>query len=115
MQRYEAAKSFVEKVKYLACLPAEEVTDTFAELVNQLSRHPPVQSLTNPATTVKLIDIFALFIDYYRRIWLKMIKPEKFSVYGEEHRTNNDTERENRSWHEICGNHPRTINFLGLL
>ncbi|XP_033219758.1 uncharacterized protein LOC117174619 isoform X2 [Belonocnema kinseyi] len=52
------------------------------------------------------------FINYYRTTWIEKVTPNDYSVYLEEKRTNNDLERNNRTWHEIAGNRPRLIVFL---
>lgn len=64
-------------------------------------------------TVVSVNLILEEFIEYYRKYWIRITTPQNFSVFREERRINNDTERNNRSWHEFTGNHPRFVDFCG--
>ncbi|XP_043465216.1 uncharacterized protein LOC122500376 [Leptopilina heterotoma] len=117
MKAYKSIKQFVEKVKYLALLPAQNIETIFEELLKDLTSEDQVLLLLRGTehTFTSVLSILDDFIGYFRRHWLRITTPANFSVCREKRRTNNDTERNNRSWHEFVGNHPRFVDFTGML
>lgn len=55
------------------------------------------------------------FFGYLRRYWMKKIKPENFSVFDAEDRTNNCLERYHRDLKALLGYHPSLKGFIGKL
>ncbi|XP_057335727.1 uncharacterized protein LOC130674419 [Microplitis mediator] len=56
---------------------------------------------------------FEAIFTYYENFWLKIIKPEGFSVYGlTEDRTNNYEESSNRTLNELLKKHPHPNQFI---
>lgn len=50
--------------------------------------------------------------NYIRGYWIEQIGPEKFSVFGEDHRTNNYLESFHSTLLVQMGPHPNIWNFL---
>lgn len=113
MNANETILAFTEKLKYLALLPAEDIVEIFNFLVESLPRNEKIVIHENSTGYVSVKELLDPLISYYERIWLKQITPQVFSVYLEERRTNNDTERNNRSWNEFMVCHPNLVIFLG--
>lgn len=55
------------------------------------------------------------FINYYYTTWIKGFKPISFCVYKQPYRTNNITERHNKTLKKTLGEHSTIIEFLGIL
>lgn len=53
------------------------------------------------------------FFSYFRRFWMNKIKPENFSVFDAEDRTNNCLERYHRDLNALLGYHPTVKKFIG--
>ncbi|XP_043468589.1 uncharacterized protein LOC122502542, partial [Leptopilina heterotoma] len=112
---YECLHAFVEKVKHLALLPAEDITETFNYLVERLDTLDDIKLLDGSEEFEQPRIVMDPFISYFRRYWLRITTPTNFSVYLETRRTNNDTERNNRAWNKVVGNHPNFVDFIGKL
>lgn len=113
LSAYECLHAFVEKVKHLALLPENDIVKTFDLLVENLSNLEELPLIDGSGKTFLPIDLLGEFIGYFRRYWLKQVTPSQFSVFSEARRTNNDTERNNRAWSEVIGNHPTIVSFMG--
>lgn len=50
---------------------------------------------------------------YFRRYWMKNVKPQNFSVFDAEDRTNNCLERYHRDLNAMLGYHPPVKDFIG--
>lgn len=114
------ARTFSAKVKNLALLPADDIPHAFNSLVEKLSKiEDPVTIAEchvngeNIPLTATLSQIFKPFIDYYKRFWLNIITPKRFSIFNEKCRTDNDMERYNRSIRIYTGIRPCSITFVG--
>ncbi|XP_051155793.1 uncharacterized protein LOC127278237 [Leptopilina boulardi] len=115
VSKYEILLAFTEKLKYLAFLPPQDIQDIFNYLVEQLPTAETIPLINNPEVYISPRKLLAPLIDYYVRYWLKITTPDIFSVYMEERRTNNDTERNNRSWNDFIGNHPNLVSYIDKL
>lgn len=80
-------------------LPAEEIPGAVREAIQQCL----------PATKRKLKSFFK----YYNRQWMKIVKPEGFSIYGLEHRTTNMIESLNATLKRIIKAKPSAYTFVG--
>lgn len=108
------AKVYIEKLKCLAYLPAEDIEPMFNHLTATLAAMDPVPDVNDATRLINIYEKLLPVIKYYNKYWIKKTKPENFSVFMEERRTNNDTERNNRAWHDtVGGNHPRVFKFIG--
>lgn len=110
LNEYECLHAFVDKVKHLALLPAEDIIPIFYYLVDSLNKLEKLPLLDGSGETFRPMDPF---IVYFERYWLRQVTPEQFSVFLESKRTNNDTERNNREWNAVMGTHPNIVSFLG--
>ena len=52
------------------------------------------------------------FLGYFERYWLKVVKPDGFSVFGLPQRTNNCSESFNNSLKHTLGHRPVPCEFL---
>lgn len=53
------------------------------------------------------------FFVYFRREWMRVVKPENFSIFKSLHRTNNVIERYHRDLNEEMGSKPSPKHFIG--
>lgn len=95
----QEAKFVFRKFQALALLPANLVKDGFVTLLRE---------------TLELYKFteFAPFIDYYKRQWLNLVKPEHFSVYKLETRTTGSAEAFNGKINKSFRTHGAFYHFV---
>ncbi|XP_057329789.1 uncharacterized protein LOC130670404 [Microplitis mediator] len=87
----------MRKFLALALLPHHDILTAFNWLVENLP--------------IDVHQIFAPFIQYFRRQWLLRVPPIRYSVHNEEYRTNNNSESSNRRNKLRFGIHPKIWTF----
>lgn len=92
------AQEFIRNVTLLAFLPAEDIPKEHAQLLINLS--PQVKSRLRP------------FTRYFLNFWMRVVRPEGFSVFGLLIRTNNVQEAYHARLVEKFGVHPSAWDFL---
>lgn len=53
------------------------------------------------------------FFTYFRKEWMKVVRPENFSIFKALNRTNNVIERYHRDLNEEMGSKPSPKHFIG--
>ena len=102
LQRSNEVRHILRQIMALALLPADEIRETYLEIVDSLTLQ----------TRIEMKSFFA----YYEVFWLLDITPEIFSVYGLLRRTNNVLESYHRTLKQKLGVHSNiwmfTSNFV---
>ena len=99
--------TFKEKIKEvlaLAFLPPKMIETEFKRLKNEIENH--VNNLKDAGLIKDVKPRVDTFLKYYERYWIKIIKPEGYSIYGLSKRTNNCTESLNAILAEELGIRP---------
>jgi len=63
-------------------------------------------AITNLARRMDILDLVAEFLNYVRNYWINIIRPEGFTVYGLNIRTNNYVESFHSMLGSTIGRHP---------
>ncbi|XP_043468217.1 uncharacterized protein LOC122502303 [Leptopilina heterotoma] len=93
----DEGKHTLRQIMALALLPYEEINPTYNELKNSKSA----------ACRRRLREFF----NYFERQWLRRVRPEGFSVYGFQDRTNNVLESYHKTLLTVFGKKPSIWNF----
>lgn len=96
---WENGQILIRKFMALALLPDQMIEITFDWLT---------QILPN-----EIMNVLMPFIRYFRRQWIRNIRPEQLSVFGLINRTNNYSEAYNRVLRLRLGAHPTIWDFTG--
>uniref|UniRef100_A0A0C9RF33 MULE transposase domain-containing protein n=1 Tax=Fopius arisanus TaxID=64838 RepID=A0A0C9RF33_9HYME len=99
MQNWPLAQGVFRKLLALALLPAESILPSYEWLIEN--------------TPNDIREFYAEFFHYYQTWWLTRVRPERYSVYGHNTRTNNAIEAYHRVLHCDCGDHPGIWKFTG--
>lgn len=74
---------------------------------------PRVYKMIKESIPETLEELLGPFFAYYENEWLTVIKPQRFSVHNQEHRTNNFSEASNRKINANVAKRPPPGVFLG--
>jgi len=91
-------RKWIRKVQGLAMLPAKDVPLAWKNRVVELSQF-----------TGALKTRLLAFKKYFENYWMKKITPERFSVFGLNHKTNNNAEALNRRLKDKMGDRHRSL------
>lgn len=96
----ENAKNIFTQFQCLALLPADLIEPTFKELAKK---------------ALKLSTLFAPFVDYFDREWIKIVKPHHFSVFMRGVRTTGAAESFNHQINQRFKTHGNFFHFCETL
>nr|XP_047127872.1 uncharacterized protein LOC124808749 [Hydra vulgaris] len=98
-------KKWVRKVSALCLLPANKILVAWGSQVIEIAQF-------SREIKIKLLA----FNRYFERYWLNIVTPEGFSIYGLNHKTNNNAESLNRRLKSNMGDRHRGFwQFMKLL
>lgn len=92
----EHAKTIFLQFQCLALLPADVIEDTFKVLAKK---------------ALKLSTLFAQFVDYFDKEWIKVVKPKHFSVFMRSTRTTGSAESYNHQINTRFRTHGNFYHF----
>ncbi|KAL5244004.1 hypothetical protein ACI65C_011414 [Semiaphis heraclei] len=110
MSNHDVA-TIVRMIIALPHLPAQQVPE-FPEEFHILGGFFVI---TNLATRMGILDLVAEFLNYVRNYWINIIRPEGFTVYGLNIRTNNYVESFHSMLGSTIGRHPPVWTFYDRL
>lgn len=98
----DAAKTIFRQFQCLALLPAEKIEHAFVWLLRE-------------ALTVNKFAEFAPFIEYYKKQWLRRVKPINYSVFMQDIRTTAAAEAFNGKCNRTFKTHGNFFSFITVL
>ncbi|XP_050053723.1 uncharacterized protein LOC126549205 isoform X2 [Aphis gossypii] len=103
----EDARRILRMLMSLAHLPADEIRYHGVAFSIQLGFHVIQDTVTEYHLDVELHEL----MQYFQRYWMDTVTPQRFSVYGLQHRTNNYIESYHSSLLRLMGQHPSLYQF----
>lgn len=100
VRRDENARIIFKQFECLALLPADKIEATFVKLAKK---------------ALKVSPLFAEFIDYFDREWIKIVKPQHFSVFKRGIRTTGSAESFNNQINHRFKTHGNFFHFCEML
>lgn len=99
IKKNQDAKIIFRKFQCLALLPYEKIKDAFVHLLRE-------------ALMEKKFKEFSPFIDYFKKEWMEIVKPEYFSVFDKDVRTTGSAEAFNGKLNKKFQTHAKFFNFV---
>lgn len=94
-----AAKLIFRNFQCLSLLPYEKINDAFVHLLREALQENKMKA-------------FAPFINYFKKEWIEIVKPEYFSVFDKKVRTTGSAEAFNGKLNKKFRTHPSFYNFV---
>lgn len=101
---------FVQDILNLPLIPAKYMIIMYNILKEELINGNHTMKINE--VDVPLVLILNPFFQYFERFWLKIVTPDRLSVYDSHFRTNNTLERFHRDLHGYLGTRPELAYFL---
>lgn len=100
VRQNENAKTILNQFQCLPLLPADLIEETFKELAKK---------------ALKVSKLFAAFVDYFDREWIKIVKPKHFSVFKRGIRTTGAAESYNNQMNSRFKTHGNFYHYCEML